>query len=111
MALPEGRIGRSASGQGPPGKLFLGFSAVFFGINHLSVVLGNGLLPEALGIGCWIGVIGGWALFGWRSFDVVWGWARPSMRRELGLGLLTLAIAIGLAEAVAWYAYGQHLWG
>jgi hypothetical protein len=110
MTEPSGRIGTFASGQGPPGKLFLGLGVVFFGINHLSVVFGNGLVPEALGMGSWTGLMGGWALFAGRSFDVAWAWAKPSMRRELGLGLLTFAVAIGLAEAVAWVAYGQHLW-
>jgi hypothetical protein len=83
---------------------------VFLGVNHLSVVFGNGMMTEALGMGCWCGLVGGWALGAGRSFDVVWGWAKRSMRRELGLGLLTFLTAIVLAEAVAWFAYGQHLW-
>ena len=111
MDGPNGRIGRFASGHGPPGKLFLGLGVVFLGINHLSVVLGNGLLPEALVMGCWCGLMGGWVLFAERSFNAVWGWAKPSARREIGLALLTLAAAIGLAEAIAWFAYGQHLVG
>lgn len=90
--------------------MFLGLGVLCFGINHLSVVFGNGLLPEALGIGCWTGLMGGWALCAGRSFDIVWGWAKRSMRRELVLGLLTFLTAIVLAEAVAWFAYGQHLW-
>lgn len=110
MEVAKARIGRWKRGDRPPGKLCLGISAVLFGINHLSVVFGNGILPEALGIGCWVGLMGGWALFGWRSFDLVYGWARPSIRRELALMLVTLTIAIVLAEAVAWFAYGQHLW-
>ena len=29
----------------------------------------------------------------------------------IGFMLLTLAAAFGVAEAVAWFGYGQHLWG
>jgi hypothetical protein len=93
-----------------PEAIFVGFAVMFFGINHLSVVFGNGLLPEALGIGSWCGLVGGWALMASRSFDLVWGWAKRSMRRELSLGFFTFVVAIALAEAVAWFAYGQHLW-
>ena len=80
-------------------------------MNHLSVTLGNGLMPEALVMGCWLGLVGGWVLFAGRSFDAVWGWAKPSARREIGLALLTLAAAIGVAEAVARLGYGQPLLG
>jgi hypothetical protein len=104
------RLGRPVAGIRPE-AIFLGFAVILLGINHLSVVFGNGVSFEALGMGCWTGFVGNWALFAGRAFDVVWGWARRSMRRELGLGLFTFAIAIGLAEAVAWFAYGQHLWG
>jgi len=103
------RLGRPLAGIRPE-AIFLGFGVVFLGINHLSVVFGKGLIPEAVGMGCWTGFVGSWALFAGRSFDVVWGWAKRSMRRELGLGLFTFVIAIGLAEAVAWFAYGQHVW-
>jgi hypothetical protein len=98
-----------ATGHRPPGKIFLGLGVMMFAINHLSVVLGNGLIPEALVIGCWLGLLGVWVLVSVRSFDAAWGWAKPSARREIGLGLFTVAIAVGLAEAVAWFAYGQHL--
>jgi hypothetical protein len=67
-------------------------------------------MPEALGMGSWTGLMGAWALLAGRSFGAVWGWARKSMRRDLGLGLTTFVIAIALAEVIAWYAYGQHLW-
>lgn len=111
MGDPKGKTGRQAFGQGPPAKFFLGLGVILFGINHLSVAFGNGLLPEALVMGSWTGLMGGWLQFAGRSFEAVWGWARPSGRREIGLGLLTAAIAVALAEAVAWFAYGQHLLG
>ncbi len=111
MAAPEGRTGTYATGQGPPGKLFLGLGALLLVVNHLSVVLGNGLMPEALVMGCWCGAMGSWVVLSTKSFDAASGWARHSMRRELGLALLSFASAIGLAEAIAVLAYGQHLFG
>lgn len=109
MDASGSRLGHRLAGIRPE-VIFLGFAVLLLGINHLSVVCGNGLMPEALGTGSWTGLVGVWALCAGRSFDVVWGWAKRSMRRELGLGLFTFVIAIGLAEAVAWFAYGQHLW-
>jgi hypothetical protein len=111
MTAPGDRKGTTSTAQRPPGKLFIVFGVVFLGINHLSVLFGNGLMPEALVMGSWTGLMGGWVLLAVRSFDAVWGWAKPNIRRELGLMLLTLAVAIGLAEALAWFAYGQHFWG
>jgi hypothetical protein len=110
MGGPKGKAGGYQFGQGPPGKIFLGIGAGLLLLNHLSVVLGNGIVLEALVLGSWCSLMGGWVQFARRSFDAVWGWAKPSARRELGLGVLTIIIAAALAEAVAWFAYGQHLW-
>lgn len=108
-----GRTGTRAAGgrHRPPPKIFLALGAVFLAINHLSVVLNNGLLAEALGMGCWLALMGGWVLVAGRSFDAVWGWADPSGVRMIGLAFATLAVAIAAAEAVAWFGYGQHLVG
>ena len=111
MAASAGRTGTYATGHGPPRKVFLGLAVALFVLNHLSVVLGNGLMPEALAMGCWLGLMGGWVLLAGRSFEAVWGWARPYARRELGLALLTFAVALAVAEVVAWWGYGQHLFG
>ena len=110
MGEPKGKAGRYAFGQGPPGKIFLGLGGLMLAINQLSVLFGNGIMLEALVMGSWCGLMGGWVQFAGRNFDRVWGWAKPSAWRELGLGLLTVLVAAGLAEAIAWFAYGQHLW-
>ena len=110
MGEPKGKAGGSAFGKRPPGTIFLGLGVLMFGINQLSVLFGNGIVPEALVMGSWCSLMGGWAQFAGRSFEVAWGWAKPPARRELGLGLLTIVVAAALAEAVAWFAYGQHLW-
>ena len=109
MAAPQVETVSRGNRHRPPPKIFLGIAALMFGINHLSVVVGNGLVPEALVMGCWLGMMGGWVLVAVRSFDAVWGWADPSDRRMIGLALLTLVAAIGLAEAVARLGYGQPL--
>jgi hypothetical protein len=110
MSDSKGKSGTYAFRQSPPGKLFLGLGVLLLLINHLSVVLGNGLILEALIVGTWTGFMGTWALLLPRTFDAIWGWAKPSTRREVGLGLFTMAVAVGLAEAIALFAYGQHLW-
>jgi len=112
-----GRTGGRVDGGGrdrPPPKIFLGFGAVCLAINHLSVVLNNGLLVEALVMGCWLVLVAGWVLVAGRSFNAVWGWAnrpRSSVWRAIGVAMLTLLAAVGAAEAVAWFGYGQHLFG
>jgi hypothetical protein len=90
-----------ATGHRPPGKIFLGLGVIMLAINHLWVVLGNGIVAEALVAGCWLVFMGAWVLVSVRSFDAVWGWAKPSARREIGLGLLTVAIAVGRGGALA----------
>jgi hypothetical protein len=105
----SGRTDSRSAAHRPPSKIFLGIGVVLFAVNHLSVVLGNGIVPEALVMGSWVVLIGGWVLLACRSFDAVWGWAKRSAWREIGLALLTLAVAIAVAEAVAWFGYGQHL--
>ena len=105
------KTGRYAFGHRPPSKIFLGIGAGAFVLNHLFVILGLGLTPEVLVVGSWFALMGGWSGCASRSFDAAWGWAKPSMRRELGLGLLTFAVAAGLAEAIAWLGYKQHLLG
>jgi hypothetical protein len=105
------RTGTRTRNDRPPPKVFLGIGCGCLALNHLSVVLGNGLLPEALVMGCWLVLVGGWVLFAGRTFDAVWAWADPSDRRVIGLMLLTGAAAVGVAEAVAWVGYGRHLFG
>ena len=105
------RTGTRADGSRhrPPPKIFLALGTAFLALNHLSVLLNNGLLAEAVVMGCWLAMMGGWAGFAGRSFDAVWGWADPSDRRMIGLAFATLAAAIAAAEGVAWFGYGQHL--
>src|SRR5262245_54517813 len=107
----RGRVGFRGTGKRPPPKTFLGIAAGCFVLNHLSVVFGNGIVPEALVTGCWLALLGGWVLLAGPSFDAVWAWADPSGRRVIGLVLLTLILALAAAEAVAWVGYGQHLTG
>lgn len=95
----------------PPPKPFLGIGAAFLTVNHLSVLLGLGLHAEALVAGCWLVLLGGWVLVAGRSFDVVWAWANASGARTIGFILLTLVVALGLAEAVARVGYGRPLLG
>jgi hypothetical protein len=89
--------------------VFVGVGALLLVLNHLSVVFGAGLQSEALMMGCWLVMMGGWVLVARRSFDVVWAWVDPSGPRLIGFMLLSFIAAIGLAEAVAWFGYGQHL--
>lgn len=96
----------------PPPKIFLGIGALCFGINRLSVLWNLGPHPEALMIGCWLVLMGGWVLVAGRSFDAVWGWANRHGRSVwwgLGLAPVTLGAAVGAAEAAAWFGYGRHL--
>ena len=94
-----------------PPRFFLLIGAVCFGINHLSVVFNNGIQPEALGIGCWLVLMGGWVLVAGRSFDAVWAWVDPSGPRTITFVLLSLGAGYGAAEAVARFGYGQPLFG
>jgi hypothetical protein len=80
-------------------------------LNHLSVALGFGLQDEAMMMGCWLVVVGGWTLAGPRSFDAAWAWADVSGWRAFGLILVSLAAGVAAAEAVARLAYGQRLFG
>jgi len=109
MAAARPAGGSVVSRQRPPGWLFLGLGAAFFGLNHLIVVLGWGMSPEFLVAGAWLVVMGGWVRLAGRTFDAVNRWADPSGRRMLGLVAFTMVAALGLAEAVAWWGYGQHL--
>lgn len=95
----------------PPPKAFLGIGAAFLGINHLSVVLNFGVQAEALVMGCWLVLMGGWVLVAGRSFDAVWAWADRVGWRVIGFMLLSLVAALGAAAAVAWYGYGERLVG
>jgi hypothetical protein len=94
-----------------PPRFFLPLGGVFFGINHLSVVFNNGLQPEALGIGCWLVLMGGWVLVAGRSFDAVWAWADRAGWRVIGFLMLSFGAGAGAAWAVAWFGYGQRLFG
>jgi hypothetical protein len=109
VSAPQDKKGTYAFGHRPPTGIFLGIGAGLLALNHLFVILGWGLVAEFLGIGMWFLVMGAWLVISVRSFDAAWGWAKPSMWRELGLGLLTAAVAAGLAEALAWFGYKQHL--
>ena len=111
MAAPPGHGVWRGNRHRPPPGIFLGIGAVLFGINHLSFAFGNGVSAEALVMGSWLALMGGWVLLSGRSFDAAWGWADPSGARMIGLALLTLVAAIGLAEAIAWFGYGLHLVG
>jgi hypothetical protein len=105
------RIGTRVRRDRPPPKAVLGLGVGLLALNHLSVVLGNGLQLEALMMGCWLTVVGVWVLCAGRSFDAAWAWADASGRRIIGLVFLSMAAGFGAAEAVAWYGYGQHLFG
>jgi hypothetical protein len=109
MSAPSRKPGRVVMLQRPPPKIFLGLGAGFLALNHLSVVLGGGLQPEAVMLGSWLVLMGGWVLAAARTFDAAWAWADPSGRRVIGFVLLTMAVAFGLADGIAWFAYGQHL--
>jgi len=111
MAATANRTGRAAVRQRPPPKIFLGIGGVFFLLNHLSVVFGVGLQAEALFMGSWLVLMGGWVLVAGRSFDAAWAWADPYGRRVLGFVALTFAAAYGLAAAVAWWGYREPLFG
>ena len=100
---------RAIRRQRPPPKAFLGIGAGLLILNHVFVVVGWGLSPELLMTACWVILMGAWVQFAGRSFDAVWERADPKGWRVIGLTLLTLVAAMGLAEAVAWCGYGQHL--
>jgi hypothetical protein len=95
----------------PPPKIFLGAGAVLLAINHLSVVFNNGVQPEALAMGCWMVLTGGWVLVAGRSFDAVWAWVDRAGWRTIGFVVLSLAAGVAAAAAVAWFGYGQRLVG
>ena len=105
------KIGTRVRHDRPPPKPVLALGAAMLAINHLSVVLGNGLILEALAMGCWLIVVGTWVLVAGRSFDAVWSWADRSGWRITGFVLLSLAAGCGAAEAIARIAYGQRLFG
>ena len=110
MAEPKGKTGSYAIGQGPPGKCSWDLGRCSWseppvrstGQRSHAGSTRNGLLVRGHGQ---LGLLSA------KSFDAASGWARHSMRRELGLALLSFACAIGLAEAIAVLAYGQHLFG
>jgi hypothetical protein len=95
----------------PPPKLFLGGGAALLVINHLSFAFGNGLQAEALVMGCWLILMGGWSQFAGRTFDVVWAWVDRAGWRTIGFILLSFAGGLAAAEAVAWFGYGERLLG
>jgi hypothetical protein len=106
----SGRTGTCAARRArPPPKVFLGIGAGLFVLNHLSVVFGVSLQAEALVLGSWLVLMGGWVQFAGRTFDAVWAWVDPSGWRTIGFVLLSLTAALAVAEAVAWWGYGQHL--
>jgi hypothetical protein len=111
MGRPDGRAGGRKRRDRPPPRIFLAAGAGLFVLNHLSVVFGAGLQPEALMPAAWLAMMGGWSLAAGRTFDAVWAWADPRGWRVIGFILLTFVAALGLAEAIAWFAYGQHLFG
>lgn len=104
-------VTRAIGRDRPPPKIFIGIGVALLAINHLSVVFGNGLQPEALAMGCWTILMGGWVLVAGRSFDAVWAWVDRSGKRTIAFVLLSLVASVGAAEAVAWFGYGQHLVG
>ena len=110
MGEPNGRIGQRKRRDRPPPKIFLGIGVGMLVLNHLSHAFGAGLQVEALFMGCWLSSIGAWVLLAGRSFDAVWAWADPHGWRMIGLMVLSFVVALALAEALAWFAYGQHLW-
>jgi hypothetical protein len=101
--------GRRARPDRPPPRIFLGIAAACLVLNHLSVVLGPGLQAEALVMGCWMGLLGGWVAVAGRTFDEVWARVNPSNWRTIAFMLITVGAALGTAEAVAWFGYGRHL--
>lgn len=105
------RTGQRIRRDRPPPRIVLSLGVGLLGLNHLSVVLGNGLQPEALMMGCWLAVVGLWVMFAGRSFDAVWAWADVSGKRIAGIVFLSIAAGFAAAEAVAWFGYGQHLFG
>ncbi len=95
----------------PPPKPFLGIGAAMLAVNHLSVAINQGVQAEALVMGCWLVLVGGWSLVAARWFDAVWDWVDRRGWRVIGFVLLTLFMALGTAEAVARVGYGQPLLG
>ncbi len=105
------RTGTRGSLQRPPPKIFLGIGGVFLGINHLSFVLNFGIQAEALVMGCWLVMMGGWVLVAGRSFDAVWAWVDRAGWRTITFMLASFVAGVGAAWAVAWFGYGQRLLG
>src|SRR5690349_21132844 len=101
MAGPRLAGGSVVNRQRPPGAFFLGLAAGFFALNHLSVVFGQGVSAECLVMGAWLVVMGGWVRLAGRTFDAANARVNRSGRWVVGLILLTVVAAVGLAEAVA----------
>jgi hypothetical protein len=101
----------SSNRDRPPPKFFLPIGGACFGINHLSVVLNNGLMVEALMMGCWLVLMGGWVLVAGRTFDAIWAWVDRTGWRVIPFVLLSFVASVGAAWAVAWFGYGQPLFG
>src|SRR5262245_41983603 len=105
------KIGTRVRHDPPPPKPVLGLGAAILAINPLSVVLGNGVILEALAWGCLFVLLGLSVLVAGRSFDAVWSWVDRSGKRILVFVGLLLAVGCAAAEAVARIAYGQRLFG
>ena len=105
-----GRTGSSVRAERPWGVLFP-IGVLCLVANHWAVVGGSGISAEGLVLGCWLVPVGGWGLLAGRSLDAVWEWVNRSSARTAAFVALNFAAALGAAEAVAWFVYGQHLFG
>ena len=81
-----------------------------FAINHLSVVLGNGLMFEALAMGCWLVLMGGWVLVAAVviGLDLLVSRNEPIRPATRGVALAAAVIAF---DIVVSFAIGATLVG
>jgi hypothetical protein len=89
--------------------IFLGCGFGLLGVNHLSVVLGQGLHPEAM-VGGALALILGliWVVFP-NGLDAIDRWTRASGLRLAALLLAVMAASVGSAEGLARWWYGESL--